>query len=114
MREDWHRTIERYILTRENLICLFALIDSRHLPLESDLEFMEFLGINQVPFARVFTKADKQNAASTEKIISAYDKKMLETWESLPDSFITSTTKKLGKEDLLDYIEKTMTNFVKP
>jgi len=114
MRENWHRTIERYILTRENMICLFVLIDSRHNPLQADLEFMEFLGINQVPFARVFTKSDKQTASATDKVISNHNSIMLENWESLPETFISSATNKTGRDDLLDYIEKTMTNFILP
>lgn len=114
MRESWHRLIEKYILQRENLVCLFVLIDCRHMPLDSDLEFMEFLGINQVPFARVFTKTDKQTPAATQKILSAHNRKMEEKWESLPETFTSSAAKKSGREPLLDYIEKTMTNFIKP
>lgn len=114
MRENWHKTIERYILTRENMVCLFALIDCRHNPIMADLEFMEFLGINQVPFARVFTKIDKQTPAATNKVISAHNMIMLEKWESLPETFMSSANNKTGRDDLLDYIEKTMTNYNLP
>jgi GTP-binding protein len=114
LREHWNRTTNRYILTRENLICLFVLIDSRHLPLKQDLEFMEYLGQNQVPFARVFTKADKAGLSKAESIVTAYDKKMLETWDSLPETFITSAVKKWGGNEIMDFIEKNMTNFNKP
>lgn len=114
MRENWHKTIERYILTRENMVCLFALIDCRHNPIMADLEFMEFLGINQVPFARVFTKIDKQTPAATNKVISAHNMIMLEKWESLPETFMSSANNKTGRDDLLNYIEKTMTNYNLP
>jgi GTP-binding protein len=114
MREDWNRTFEKYILERENLMCLFVLIDSRHLPLASDLKFMEFLGNNSIPFARVFTKADKQNEAATMKVLESYNIKMLEAWESLPETFITSAPEKSGRDEMLEYIEKTITFFSKP
>lgn len=114
MRENWHKTIERYILTRENLVCLFALIDCRHKPIAADLEFMEFLGINLVPFARVFTKTDKQTISATRTIVAAHDRIMEEKWESLPETFTSSAIKKEGREELLGYIEKTMTNFISP
>jgi GTP-binding protein len=73
MREKWNKHTEEYILKRENLVCLFVLIDSRHKPQESDLAFMEFLGMNSVPFARVFTKIDKLTAGILEKSIHFYD-----------------------------------------
>lgn len=114
MRENWHKTIERYILTRENLVCLFALIDCRHKPIAADLEFLEFLGINLVPFARVFTKTDKQTIAATRTIVEAHNRIMEEKWESLPETFTSSAIKKEGREELLGYIEKTMTNFISP
>ncbi len=71
LRDQWTKTAREYILKRENLVCLFVLIDSRHKPQKSDIEFMEFLGKNQVPFARVFTKSDKLNQAALEKINAA-------------------------------------------
>lgn len=80
MREKWIKRTEEYILGRENLICLFVLIDSRHNPQKSDIEFMEFLGINQVPFARIFTKSDKISSAVLKKTIDSYDREMLRTW----------------------------------
>jgi len=103
MREKWIKRTEEYILGRENLICLFVLIDSRHNPQKSDIEFMEFLGINQVPFARIFTKSDKISSAVLKKTIDSYDREMLRTWESLPPSFTTSAVDRRGREDILDF-----------
>jgi GTP-binding protein len=111
MREKWHRATEEFILKRENLVCLFVLIDSRHKPQNSDLSFMEFLGRNDIPFARVFTKSDKLKADVLEKSIHFYDNEMLKIWESLPSTFISSTVNKTGREDILNFIEETINNF---
>jgi len=111
MREKWIREVENYILRRENLACLFVLLDSRHKPQKSDLTFMEFLGNNQVPFARVFTKSDKLSSGALEKSIHDYDIEMLKIWESLPHTFIASAVKKAGREKILDFIEETFNNF---
>jgi GTP-binding protein len=111
MREKWNRSTEEYILKRENLVCLFALIDSRHKPQNSDLSFMEFLGRNDIPFARVFTKSDKLQAGALEKSIHFYDNEMLKIWESLPSTFISSTVNKTGREEILNFIEETINNF---
>jgi len=114
MREKWIKRTEEYILGRENLICLFVLIDSRHNPQKSDIEFMEFLGINHVPFARIFTKSDKISSAVLKKTIDSYDREMLRTWESLPPSFTTSAVDRRGREDILDFIGETLNNLSKP
>ena len=114
MREKWIKRTEEYILGRENLICLFVLIDSRHNPQKSDIEFMEFMGINQVPFARIFTKSDKIFSAVIKKTIDSYDREMLRTWESLPPSFTTSAVDRRGREDILDFIGETLNNLSKP
>lgn len=113
-RSAWQKLISEYISGRENLICLFVLLDSRHEPLDADMEFMEFLGTNQVPFARVFTKADKQSQGKLERIIELHGKRMLETWESLPAYFVSSVRDSRGREELLSYIEESMTFFRKP
>lgn len=112
-RKQWSGLINEYITGRENLMSLFVLIDSRHEPFGSDYEFMEFLGLNEIPFARVFTKSDKLNNSMLTRNISAHDKMMLETWENLPPSFISSTVTKKGREDILKYIEETLTFFEK-
>jgi GTP-binding protein len=110
-REIWVKETENYILRRENLVCLFVLLDSRHSPQKSDLSFMEFLGINQIPFARVFTKSDKLSKISLEHSIEKYDSDMLEKWEFLPATFISSAIKGDGRNEILNYIEESINNF---
>jgi GTP-binding protein len=111
LREKWVRSTEEYILRRENLVSLFVLLDTRHKPQKSDLEFMEFLGVNNIPFARVFTKSDKLNITALENSIEQYNTIMLRNWESLPASFITSAVKGNGREEILNYIEESINNF---
>ena len=113
LRESWSGNVRDYILKRETLICLFVLIDSRHKPQRSDLDFMEFLGINRVPFARVFTKSDKISLGTMDKAVKEYDRIMLNVWESLPQTFISSTVKRTGREDILKFIEEYINNFSK-
>lgn len=105
-KEQFSQIIKNYVLKRENLYCLFVLIDSRHAPLKIDLEFMEWLGENGVPFVIVFTKADKLSALEKGKCIAAYHEEMLKTWETVPPSFITSASHRTGRQELLDYIEE--------
>jgi GTP-binding protein len=96
--------IENYFKEREQLVCTFVLIDSRHDPQKIDLEFMQFLGENRIPFCIVFTKADKLSSSKLNKQITSYKKKLLNSWESLPDSFITSSSNGLGRKEFLDFI----------
>ena len=96
--------IENYFKEREQLVCTFVLIDSRHDPQKIDLEFMNFLGENQIPFCIVFTKADKLGSSTLNKQIVSYKKKLLNNWETLPTSFITSSSTGLGKDDFLGFI----------
>ncbi|MBK7626444.1 MAG: YihA family ribosome biogenesis GTP-binding protein [Bacteroidales bacterium] len=111
LREIWVRATENYILKRENLVCLFVLLDIRHKPQPSDLDFMEFLGNNQIPFARVFTKSDKLTKTELESSISRYNSVMFENWESLPETFISSAVTKEGRDGILNYIEESINNF---
>jgi GTP-binding protein len=111
LREKWVRATEDYILKRDNLVSLFVLLDTRHKPQRSDLEFMEFLGLNDIPFARVFTKSDKLTRSALEDSIDLYNSVMLNKWESLPVSFITSAVKGNGRDEILNYIEESMNNF---
>ena len=97
--------IENYILEREQMTCLFVLIDSRHEPQKIDLEFMEWLGENGVPFAIVFTKADKLSGGKLKTNMLAYKNRLLEQWEELPPIFATSSEKRTGREELLAYID---------
>lgn len=110
LREKWVKATENYILKRENLVCLFVLLDTRHKPQASDLKFMEFLGNNQIAFARVFTKSDKITSAGLEKSVDLYNTEMLRNWESLPVSFISSAVKGTGRNEILNYIEDSMNN----
>ncbi len=105
-RRQFDRMIRDYILRRENLVCLFVLVDSRLEPQRIDLEFMEWLGENGVPFVMVFTKADKLGAEQRSKCIARYHEVMLDTWETTPLAFMTSAEKKLGRSELLDYIDE--------
>jgi GTP-binding protein len=105
-RKKYENFIRQYVLKRENLYCLFVLIDIRHEPQKIDLEFMEWVGLNQIPFVIVFTKADKLKTLEIEKNIENYTEKMFETWEEMPTYFISSAVKALGKEEILDFIEE--------
>ena len=104
-RRQFEKMIRDYILKRENLVCLFVLIDSRLEPQKIDLEFMEWLGENGVPFAIIFTKADKLSGGKAKDNVNKYLKKLSEQWEELPPYFLSSSEKKLGRKEILDYIE---------
>ena len=106
-RKQWGKLIYDYLQKREKLICVFVLLDSRHNPMKIDLEFMQWLGENGIPFVMVLTKTDKLLKSQLKKNVEAYKIKMLETWTELPPFFITSAIKSDGKEEILDFIEKT-------
>ena len=97
--------INNYISRRRNLVCTFVLIDSRIEPQNNDLGFVEWLGEHQVPFCIVFTKADKVSKAELDRNVEAFKARLLEDWEELPPIFITSSEKKTGRDEILDYIE---------
>ena len=98
--------IRGYILSREQLVNVFVLIDIRLEPQKIDLEFMEWLGVSSVPFSIVFTKSDKLSASKVRQNVDAYVQRMLETWEEMPPYFVTSAEKGEGRDDVLGYIEK--------
>ena len=104
-KEKLQKIISYYILLREQMVNLFLLIDCRHEPQKIDLEFMEWLGENGIPFSIVFTKADKLGNGKLQTNVSAYLDKLKEQWEELPPYFITSSENRCGREELLDYIE---------
>ena len=104
-RKKWEKFLRKYILQRENLYCLFVLIDSRHEPQAGDLEFMEWVGISEIPFSIIFTKTDKLKPEELEKNLKVYQEKMFETWETMPGYFISSAETGEGKEDILNFIE---------
>lgn len=105
VQEDINRMISSYILHREQLVNVFLLIDIRHDPQKIDIEFMEWLGTNGIPFSIVFTKADKLGPVKAKMNAEKYLNSLLDTWEELPPHFITSSEKKSGREELLQYIE---------
>jgi len=105
-RKTFQEFIKDYFNKRKQLVCSFILVDSRHEPQKIDLEFMAHLGENGIPFCIVFTKTDKLNKSTLPKNIKNYKKVLLETWEELPPYFISSSTNKAGKEEILDYIDQ--------
>ena len=104
-REALKRMIERYCLLREQLVCLFVLVDCRHEPQKIDLEFIQWLGENGVPFAIVFTKGDKLGRMRLQENVESYKNRLLEDWEELPPVFVTSSETGLGGDELTQYIE---------
>jgi GTP-binding protein len=105
-RRGFQKFIKDYFLKREQLICTFVLIDSRHNPQKIDLDFMGFLGENQIPFCIVFTKADKLTPTVLKRNLAVYKEKLLEdSWDIFPNYFVTSATSKEGKDQVLDFIQ---------
>jgi GTP-binding protein len=100
------KIIEDYILERESLTSLFVLVDSRLEPQKIDVEFMEWLGENGIPFSIIFTKTDKLSKKQLSDNIKAYQEKLLEQWEELPNIFLSSSEKKEGRDEILGYIEE--------
>lgn len=109
-RNRWEQMIENYMRKRENLVNVFVLIDSRHSPQKNDLEFIQKLAVWQIPFVLVFTKADKEKPAVVKKNEQLFLNKMRESWQFLPQSFITSADKKQGRKELLHFIESCNNN----
>lgn len=103
-RKEFGKIIQDYILGREQLTCLFVLVDIRHDPQKIDLEFMRWLGEHEVPFAIVFTKADKLGPVAGEKKVASYKKELKLEWSELPPILVTSSEKHIGREDILDFI----------
>ena len=105
-REMFIGMINKYLLNRKNLICLFVLLDIRHKPQPIDLECMKKMEQDRIPFVMVFTKSDKISQTQISKNIKHYKTKMLKEWESLPEIFITSSEKKKGRSEILKFIKK--------
>ncbi|MFI3263572.1 MAG: ribosome biogenesis GTP-binding protein YihA/YsxC [Rikenellaceae bacterium] len=105
IREEFSKLIINYITKHENLYFLFVLVDSRLEPQKKDLEFIDLLGENQIPFAIIFTKADKLSQNKIDSNVAHYRKVLRASWEQLPDMLVTSSEKKTGKDVVLDYIE---------
>src|SRR3954470_14505130 len=104
-KEDWDKFIRAYLDKRESLQCVFVLIDSRLEPQKIDLSFCNMLGEKGLPFALIFTKADKQSSVKTDQNISKFRKALLENFEEVPDIFITSSESGLGKDEVLNFID---------
>lgn len=112
-RRRWEQMIEEYIRKRENLVCLFVLIDSRHQPQQTDLDFLDQLGKWETPFVLVFTKTDKNKPGANERNINAFLSAMMKSWEQPPPYFVTSALTKDGRESLLGYIGSLNSSFRK-
>jgi GTP-binding protein len=108
-RDDWRKMIKFYFQKRENLACVFILIDSRHEPMKQDLEFIDQIGTMGIPFVIVFTKTDKQSSIKTDSTIAAYKRKLRETWDELPRMFKTSASSRIGRDEILEFIEDVNT-----
>lgn len=110
-RRNWGNMIESYIRKRENLVSLFVLIDSRHSPQAIDIDFINQLGEWQVPFALVFTKADKNKPGATKRNIEAFFNELSMKWEEMPPHFVSSAVTKEGKKEILGYINELNNGF---
>ncbi|MBC8320529.1 MAG: YihA family ribosome biogenesis GTP-binding protein [Bacteroidetes bacterium] len=106
-RLKWQKMIRNYILGRPNMLTLFLLIDIRIEPQQIDLEFIDWLGISNIPFAIAFTKADKLKINQVANNLNNYKKKLSENWDELPTMMITSASTDIGKDEVLNFIEKT-------
>ena len=106
MMEKIQKLIEYYVLERKQMTCLFVLIDSRLEPQRIDLEFIEWLGENGIPFALISTKADKQSVGKTKASVNRFLNTLKEQWEELPPHFISSSENKTGRQEILNYIEQ--------
>lgn len=105
-REQIRRIIDTYILKREDLTCLFVLLDCRHEPQKIDLDFLNWLGEKEIPFAIVFTKIDKLSKSKLKENMQKYTEKLHETWEELPPVFYTSSEHRIGGDEILNYIDE--------
>lgn len=113
-RTEWERFIRRYLRDRENLQCVFVLIDSRHEPQKIDTDFCCWLGENSIPFLLLFTKADKQSRVKSDQNIAKFKKKLSTWFEEIPPAYLTSSETQLGCEEVLSAIEDINGNFEKP
>jgi len=113
-RSEWEKFIRAYLTKRENLQCIFVLIDSRHEPQKIDVDFCCWLGEQGLPFLLVFTKADKQSAVKTDQNVAKFRKALLKFFEAVPKHFITSSELKTGTDEILDTIHEVNLNFQAP
>ena len=111
-REKWEGMIRSYLMRRESLVNTFILIDSRIEPKESDIDFINWFGEEQLPFIIIFTKADKLKPVALASNVAAFKAKLSESWDELPTSFISSAEKGLGRDEILGFIEKSNKNYL--
>ncbi len=109
-KKTFQKFITQYFSFREQLVTAFVLVDIRHKPQNIDLEFMQWLGENGIPFSIIFTKADKLKPGAITRHVEDYRNILLEFWEAMPNYFITSSSKDIGKDELLGYIDELNTN----
>ncbi len=107
-KEKFQAYIVNYVLQRENLYCLFVLVDARHEPQKIDMEFINWLGEKEVPFVLIFTKADKLGRTKLDKNLAAYKAELLKDWAELPPLLVSSAEKGMGKEEILSFIEQSV------
>jgi GTP-binding protein len=112
-RKKFEKMIGEYLENRPNLLCTFVLIDVRHEPQKVDVEFMQNLAEKDIPFYIVFTKADKLSKTAVERNLALYEAEMLETWEEMPQYFVTSSVNSTGRDELLQEISELNLTFVK-
>ncbi|WP_223032825.1 ribosome biogenesis GTP-binding protein YihA/YsxC [Hanstruepera marina] len=110
-KKTFQKFITQYFSLREQLVSAFVLVDIRHKPQPIDLDFMTWLGENGIPFSIIFTKADKLKPNAITQHVEAYKQRMLETWEDMPNYFVTSSSKSIGKDEVLDYIANINADF---
>ncbi|WP_029038276.1 ribosome biogenesis GTP-binding protein YihA/YsxC [Salinimicrobium xinjiangense] len=111
-KKTFQKFITQYFEKREQMLCAFVLIDSRHKPQPIDMEFMTWLGEHQVPFCIIFTKADKMKPKALERNINDYQAEMLQTWTEMPQYFVTSSANGMGSEEVLAYIQNINENLL--
>lgn len=104
VKKKWEKVIQDYLLKRQNLLCSFILIDSRHEPLRNDIAFLEWFGMNQLPFCLVFTKADKLSESRVQKHLGIYLKTLSEQWDPLPPYILSSSKTGRGRDEILDLV----------
>lgn len=110
-RKEFQKMISDYLMQRENMLCLFLLLDPRHKPQQIDKDFMKWLGLNSIPFAIIFTKADKLSKNSIRQNINLYQEQLLQDWNSLPQIFISSSKEKTGNNNILNFINNLNKNY---
>lgn len=111
VKKTFQKFITAYFEQRKQMLCAFVLIDSRHEAQPIDMEFMQYLGENGIPFCIIFTKADKLKPKALERNVESYKMQMLEVWEEMPEYFITSAESGLGRDEVLEYIENLNSQF---